>query len=136
MLEIDDQLVFNGFHDTAIYHSQPITGLRARDVKAVFGDAGGVIGALTCGGRLWRLVGRGTELVFLEFEFAEGCWFLEKGEDGSGEERVIDQVTVAENGQVCVVTSCSLPICQTIFIILFSFIFFPPSPTNIAISNL
>lgn len=109
MLEIDDRLVFNGFHDTATYHSQVITGLRARDVKTVFGDAGGVLGVLTYSGHLWRLVGRGTDLVLLECGFAEGCWLLEKVGDEIGERKMIDQIAVAENGQVCVVT-CPSPV--------------------------
>lgn len=127
MLEIDDQLVFNGFHDAAIYHNQPITGLRASDVKTVFGDTSGVIGALTHAGGVWRLVGRGAGLGLLECGGVEGGWLLGKG---GGEGRVIiDQVAVAENGQVCVVT-CSLPV-----FLYFLLVFSLTLPTNIVLLN-
>lgn len=140
MLEIDDRLFLNGFHDTTIYHNQLITGLHARDVKTVFGDVAGVIGALTCSGRLCRLVarergiGRGAELGFSECEVADMSWLrLDEGSGEEGRRRVIDQIAVAENGQVGVVVTCWLPIFN--FIALVYFLHFYSCPLMFSFHN-
>lgn len=66
-------------------------------------------------------------LGFLEWEGERGSWLREmmKGkeeEEGEGEDErrgVIDQVAVAENGQVCVVVNCLSPL---FFISLFHYL--------------
>lgn len=140
VFEIDHQLFLNGFHDTSIYHNEPITGLSARDVKAVFGDAGGgVIGALGWRGELWKVVEREGGLGFLECEVERGSWLgLEREEgEGAGERRgVIDWIAVAENGQVGVVVICLLPLLSFDSFILLMSLFFSSSLLTLSFQNL
>ncbi len=163
VLEIDNQLVFNGYFDAnssccislfdknnrniknkrgdndnrggaCCYSNRPISGLAASEVKTVFGDTSGVLGALGFDGGLWRfgigftttspIVGDGGgkgegegegegeeegerevgfEFVKIDFSFDEGFGFLRDG-DENGNERMIDQIAIADNGIVCVLT--------------------------------
>lgn len=103
VLETDDLIRFRGFHDSGITDAV-ISGLPAREIRSVFGDTSGVLGALTMTGEFWRLGEREGGLGFVREEVPLVEWLAREGV-------VIDRIAVADNDQVCLSTrsSTSLP---------------------------
>lgn len=98
ILEIDDRLVFRGFHSSGLT-SCPIAGPtsgKGHCIQSVFGDLSGAIGAVADSGLLLEL-GRtdvpADELIFMPRQTA---WLHQRG-------HVVDHVSIARNGQIAVV---------------------------------
>ena len=99
VIEVDDRLLFRGFHQTGIIDST-ISGLAVSNIKSVFGDTSGVLGALTNDGEIWRFVLRAGILMFVKHEFPSKCFLVQHG-------LCIDHFAIADNGQVCISTRWS-----------------------------
>ena len=96
VIEVDGRLLFRGFHESGMLDSS-ISGLAARQVKSVFGDTSGVLGALTQEGEVWRFDSRAGSLVFVKHEFPAECFLLRQS-------LRVDHLGIADNGQVCIST--------------------------------
>ena len=102
VIEDDRILMHHGFRITGL---DPISieGPPTRNVKTIFGDTGGVLGALTMDGRLLVYhdngdAGQGPELK--KHYFDEDS-FIET------QNLAIEHLAITDNGEVCVVTSRS-----------------------------
>lgn len=96
VIEVDGRLLFRGFDESGMLDSF-ISGLAANQIKSVFGDTSGILGALTQEGEIWRFVSRAGSLVFVRHEFSAGCFLVRRA-------LCVDHLAIADNGQVCIST--------------------------------
>ncbi|KAL9636997.1 MAG: hypothetical protein Q9164_002485 [Protoblastenia rupestris] len=94
----DDQLTHYGFRKTGTTPSI-ITGLEVQELKSVFGDVSGVLGAVGRDGALYVFSEEGKGCVFRPWEGKEGSLFWRDGVR-------VEFVAVAESEEVCL-TTCS-----------------------------
>jgi len=99
ILEIDDRLVFRGFHTSGLTNcsiSGPGPG-ESHGIRSVFGDLSGVIGAIADDGLLLELGRTYPQADNLIFRRRRTAWLHQRG-------NVVDHVSIARNGQIAVVT--------------------------------
>ncbi len=95
VLEIDGVLIYRGSHAFKLSVCCEIEGPPASDIKSFFGDASGVLGALTNGGVILTLHAHSKGLVLNKHPH---CTFLYlRG-------LVVDHIAIAGNDQVCLAT--------------------------------
>ena len=103
ILEVDGSLIHRGFRTSGL-DPVSIGGAPPRNIKTLFGDASGVLGALTKAGSIH---------LFTDAIDGSNTWRLRKhrfDEDNflSRQNLIIDHIAIADNGEVCVCTSMSL----------------------------
>lgn len=95
VIEVDGSLVYHGFRPSG-HSSVLIDGPPTRNIKAIFGDASGVLGALTTDGSLYTF--RTTSNKPPEFKkhrFSEASFIVRQN-------LAIDQLAIADSGEVCI----------------------------------
>lgn len=100
IVEDDRTLVHNGFRSSGLAPIL-IEGPPTRNLKTIFGDTSGVLGALATDGNLYvyhddPAVTKGPE--FKKFRFDEDSFITKQN-------LAIDHVATADNGEVCIITS-------------------------------
>ena len=103
VLKDDGSLVHRGFRTSGL---DPISvdGAPPRNIKTLFGDASGMLGALTKGGSIY---------LFTDDTDESNGWRLRKHRFDadnflSRQDLIIDHIAIADNGEVCICTSMSL----------------------------
>lgn len=100
VVENDGSLIHNGYHPSGL-DLVLIEGPPPRNIKIIFGDTSGVLGALGTDGGLYVYhdesdVTRNPELN--RHHFDEDCFI-------SKQNLAIDHLAIADNGEVCIITS-------------------------------
>lgn len=100
VVENDGSLIHNGFRLSGL-DPMLIEGPPPRNIKVIFGDTSGVLGALTTDGSLYvyydePIVTKGPELK--KYHFDEDSFI-------SKQNLAIDHLAIADNGEVCIITS-------------------------------
>ena len=103
VVEDDGSLVHRGFRASGL---DPVSldGVPPRNIKTLFGDASGLLGALTKGGSIH---------LFTEDIDESNGWRLRKHRFDadnflSRQNLIIEHIAIADNGEVCICTSMSL----------------------------
>ena len=115
VIESDGCLVHQGFRQSGL-DPTVIDGPPLRNIKIVFGDTSGVLGALTTDGSVYlyhdgSATRKGPELK--KHRFNEECFLVQQG-------LAIEQLAIAENGEVCIHTSPSHPLSDCICILVYT----------------
>ena len=100
VLEDDGSLVHRGFRTSGL-DPVSIGGAPPRNIKTLFGDASGILGALTKGGSIH---------LFTDDVDQSNGWRLRKHRFDtdnflSRQNLIIDHIAIADNGEVCICTS-------------------------------
>ena len=93
ILDIDGLLTYRGYHKSGL---RDCLVSSAEEVKSVFGDVGGICGALTPDGNLLELVRDDTRPGTLHFRVASQEWI---GDEKSS----VEHVSIAGNGRVAMI---------------------------------
>ena len=103
VVEDDGSLIHSGFRALGL-DPVSVDGAPPRNIKAFFGDASGVLGALTKGGSI--------HLFTDDIDKSNGCRLRKHRFDAdnflSRQNLIIDHIAIADNGEVCICTSMSL----------------------------
>lgn len=98
VIESDGILIHQGYRPSGLDPAL-IDGPPTRNIKSIFGDTSGVLGALATDGSLY-LYHDGSELR--RHRFPEDSFVVRQS-------LAIEHLAIAENGVVCICTSASLP---------------------------
>ena len=104
VIQSDGSLLHQGYRPSGT-HPTLIDGPPPRNIKSVFGDTGGVLGALATDGSLYiyhdgSAGSSGPE--FKKHRFPEDSFIVRQS-------LAIEHLAIAENGVVCICTSASTP---------------------------
>lgn len=105
VIQSDGTLLHQGYHPAGLYPT-PIDGPPPRNLKSIFGDTSGVLGALAKDGSLYLYHDGSRGSVSPEFKkhrFPK-CSFIFQ------QSLAIEHLAIADNGEVCVCTSTFLSI--------------------------
>ena len=105
VIESDGTLLYQGYRTSGLY-STLIDGPPPRNIKSVFGDTSGVLGALTTDGSLYLYHDDSQGKVGPELKkhrFPEHSFIVQQSLG-------IEHLAIADNGEVCICTSPSLSI--------------------------
>lgn len=104
VIQSDGTLQHKGYRPSGLYPTL-IDGPPPRNIKSIFGDTSGVLGALTTGGSLYLYHdgsgGRGGP-EFKKHRFPEDSFVAQQN-------LAIEHLAIADNGEVCICTSAFLP---------------------------
>ena len=103
IVEDDGSLVHRGFRTSGL-DPVSVDGAPPRNIKTLFGDASGILGALMKGGSIY---------LFTDDTDESNGWRLRKHRFDadkflSQQNLIIDHIAIADNGEVCICTSMSL----------------------------
>lgn len=103
VVEDDGSMIHRGFRASGL-DPVSVDGAPPRNIKAFFGDASGVLGALMKGGSIH---------LFTDYrDESNGCRLRKHRFDAdnflSKQNLIIDHIAIADNGEVCICTSMSL----------------------------
>lgn len=104
VIQSDGNLLHQGYRPSGT-HPTLIDGPPPRNIKSVFGDTGGVLGALATDGTLYIYHDGSTGSGGPEFKkhrFPEDSFIVRQS-------LAIEHLAIAENGVVCICTSASSP---------------------------
>ena len=99
-MDVDGSLLYHGFRSSGL-GPVPLDGPPPRNIKTIFGDTSGVLGALTKDGSVYLLkddIDNSKSLEFKKHHFSEDNFIYRQS-------LVIDHLALADNGEVCICTS-------------------------------
>ena len=102
VIEDDGELNHRGFLSSNM-DPTIIEGPPPRNIKCVFGNTSGILGALSTDGSLYVLqhdTAKGKRPEFRKHHFHEESFFRTQNQ-------AIDHIAIADNGEVCIITSKS-----------------------------
>lgn len=103
VIQNDGILLHQGYRLLGL-HPTPITGLGPKNLKSIFGDTSGVLGALATDGSLYTYHDdalRRSAPEFKKHRFPEDSCIVQQ-------QLAIEHLAIADNGMVCICTSASL----------------------------
>lgn len=113
IIESNDLFIHQGFHMSG-FKPVLVDGPPSKNIRSVFGDASGVLGALSTDGGLYLfredpIVSRSPQ--FTKYQFDEDYFIVQHN-------LAIDHLAIADNGEVCVCTSGSFHLASLAVLIL------------------
>ena len=103
VIQNDGTLLHQGYRPSGL-SPLLIDGPPPRNIKSIFGDTSGVLGAITTNGSLYLYQDGSHGRVGPEFKkhrFPKGSFIVQQG-------LAIEHLAIADNGEVCICTSASL----------------------------
>ncbi|CAD6568438.1 MAG: hypothetical protein ASARMPREDX12_001411 [Alectoria sarmentosa] len=100
VIESDGTLLHKGYRPSGLCPTL-IDGPPSRNIRSIFGDTSGVLGALTTGGSLYlyhNVSGGEGGPEFKKHRFPEDSFIVQQG-------LAIDHIAIADNGEVCICTN-------------------------------
>lgn len=93
VIEVDEQLLYQGYYQSG---PKDCNISYSKAIKSIFGDIGGIQGALTTDGSLYELVPNNSCSAPLRFQRSPQNWLRDP-------ELQLEHIAIAGNGQVAVV---------------------------------
>lgn len=100
VIQDDGTLLHQGYRPSGLAPVL-IDGPPPRNIKSIFGDTSGVLGALATDGTLYLYHDSSRGPEFKKHRFPEGSFIVQQG-------MAIEHLAIADNGEVCICTSASL----------------------------
>lgn len=103
VIQTDGTLLHRGYRPSGLCPTL-IDGPPPRNIRSIFGDTSGVLGALTTDGSLYLYhLGSGSRLdpEFKKHRFPEDSFIVQQS-------LAIEHLAIADNGEVCISTSASI----------------------------
>lgn len=108
IFESDGSLLHHGYRPSGSTEPAVIDGPPTRNIKEVFGDMSGMLGALGVDGSLYILHENRKGLELRKHRFGQESLVTQQG-------LTISHLAITENGEVCVCTSKSPSVAQNLF---------------------